>query len=217
MKIDEVRGLTPDQLAESLISLKKEQFNLRFQKATGQIEKTHRVDQVRKDIARIKTHLPTLDHTAAEPGADDRGDRGPTRRLGTEVLVVGVEGSRVAVVVVDDRQPEPGLQCPANVEAPPFGGAEVGGAQRGDDAVSTGRPGRVQTDRTHRRTPEPGHVEHGLEGGNHRLHCRARAFDDSRGHLHQPVDEELARGRQHGGVVGGAAVVDADDDPRRCG
>jgi large subunit ribosomal protein L29 len=57
MKIDEVRGLTPDQLAESLINLKKEQFNLRFQKATGQIEKTHRVDEVRKDIARIKTHL----------------------------------------------------------------------------------------------------------------------------------------------------------------
>ena len=57
MKIEEVRGLTPDQLADQLISLKKEQFNLRFQKATGQIEKTHRVDQVRKDIARIKTHL----------------------------------------------------------------------------------------------------------------------------------------------------------------
>jgi large subunit ribosomal protein L29 len=57
MKIDEVRGLTPDQLAESLINLKKEQFNLRFQKATGQIEKSHRVDEVRKDIARIKTHL----------------------------------------------------------------------------------------------------------------------------------------------------------------
>ena len=59
MKIDEVRGLTPDQLAESLLSLKKEQFNLRFQKATGQVEKTHRVDEVRKDIARIKTVLRT--------------------------------------------------------------------------------------------------------------------------------------------------------------
>jgi len=57
MKIDEVRGLTPDQLTEQLVNLKKEQFNLRFQKATGQIEKTHRVDQVRKDIARIKTHM----------------------------------------------------------------------------------------------------------------------------------------------------------------
>jgi large subunit ribosomal protein L29 len=59
MKIDEVRGMTPDQLTETLTNLKKEQFNLRFQKATGQIEKTHRVDQVRKDIARIKTHLRT--------------------------------------------------------------------------------------------------------------------------------------------------------------
>ena len=59
MKIDDVRGMTPDQLADTLVSLKKEQFNLRFQKATGQVEKTHRVDQVRKDIARIKTHLRT--------------------------------------------------------------------------------------------------------------------------------------------------------------
>ena len=59
MKIEDVRGLTPDQLAEQLVSLKKEQFNLRFQKATGQIEKTHRVDQVRKDIARIQTVLRT--------------------------------------------------------------------------------------------------------------------------------------------------------------
>ena len=59
MKIDEVRGMTPDQLTDQLVNLKKEQFNLRFQKATGQIEKTHRVDQVRKDIARIKTILRT--------------------------------------------------------------------------------------------------------------------------------------------------------------
>ena len=57
MKIDDVRGMTPDQLSEQLINLKKEQFNLRFQRATGQLEKTHRVDQVRKDIARVKTVL----------------------------------------------------------------------------------------------------------------------------------------------------------------
>jgi large subunit ribosomal protein L29 len=57
MKTEEIRGMTPDQLADQLVNLKKEQFNLRFQKATGQIEKTHRVDQVRKDIARIKTVL----------------------------------------------------------------------------------------------------------------------------------------------------------------
>ena len=57
MKIEEVRGLTHDQLADTLENLKKEQFNLRFQAATGQVEKTHRVDQIRKDIARIKTVL----------------------------------------------------------------------------------------------------------------------------------------------------------------
>jgi large subunit ribosomal protein L29 len=57
MKIEDVRGLTLDQLADELVKLKKEQFNLRFQAATGQIEKTHRVGQIRKDIARIKTVL----------------------------------------------------------------------------------------------------------------------------------------------------------------
>ena len=57
MKIDEIRRLTPDQLSDQLLQLKKEQFNLRFQAATGQSEKTHRVGEVRKDIARIKTVL----------------------------------------------------------------------------------------------------------------------------------------------------------------
>lgn len=57
MKIDQIRGMTPDQLAETLLNLKKEQFNLRFQAATGQVEKTHRVNEIRKDIARIKTVL----------------------------------------------------------------------------------------------------------------------------------------------------------------
>lgn len=56
-KIADLRGKTPDQLQEALLNLKKEQFNLRFQKATGQLEKTHRVNEVRKDIARIQTLL----------------------------------------------------------------------------------------------------------------------------------------------------------------
>jgi large subunit ribosomal protein L29 len=55
MKAVDVRGMTPDQLNDELESLKKEQFNLRFQKATGQLEKTSRVKEVRRDIARIKT------------------------------------------------------------------------------------------------------------------------------------------------------------------
>ena len=57
MTIDEIRGMTADQLNDQLLSLKKEQFNLRFQAATGQLEKTHRANEVRKDIARIKTVL----------------------------------------------------------------------------------------------------------------------------------------------------------------
>jgi large subunit ribosomal protein L29 len=57
VKIDEVRRLTPDQLSDQLLNLKKEQFNLRFQAATGQLEKTHRVEVIRRDIARIKTVL----------------------------------------------------------------------------------------------------------------------------------------------------------------
>jgi large subunit ribosomal protein L29 len=64
MKIDEVRRLTSDQLAEQLLSLKKEQFNLRFQAATSQLEKTHRVQEVRRDIARIKTVLRAKAPTA---------------------------------------------------------------------------------------------------------------------------------------------------------
>jgi large subunit ribosomal protein L29 len=55
MKADDVRAMTPDQLTDNLLNLKKEQFNLRFQQATGQMEKTHRANEVRKDIARIKT------------------------------------------------------------------------------------------------------------------------------------------------------------------
>ena len=55
MKAEEIRTQSLDELSDRLASLKKEQFNLRFQKATGQLEKTARVREVRRDIARIKT------------------------------------------------------------------------------------------------------------------------------------------------------------------
>jgi large subunit ribosomal protein L29 len=55
MKAHQVRGMTPDQLDDELIKLKKEQFNLRFQAASGQLENTARVRQIRRDVARIKT------------------------------------------------------------------------------------------------------------------------------------------------------------------
>ncbi|WP_240008288.1 50S ribosomal protein L29 [Pseudaquidulcibacter saccharophilus] len=57
MKAKDTRLLSQDQLNDELLKLKKEQFNLRFQRATGQLEKTHRINQVRKDIALIKTIL----------------------------------------------------------------------------------------------------------------------------------------------------------------
>jgi large subunit ribosomal protein L29 len=55
LKPDDLRAMTLDQLDDELIKLKKEQFNLRFQRATGQLANTARVREVRRDIARIKT------------------------------------------------------------------------------------------------------------------------------------------------------------------
>ena len=55
MKASDVRRMTQDELTDELAKLKKEQFNLLFQRATGQLENTARVRQVRRDIARIKT------------------------------------------------------------------------------------------------------------------------------------------------------------------
>jgi large subunit ribosomal protein L29 len=55
MRAHQVRSMTPDQLGDELIKLKKEQFNLRFRAASGQLENTARVRQIRRDIARIKT------------------------------------------------------------------------------------------------------------------------------------------------------------------
>jgi large subunit ribosomal protein L29 len=57
MKVAQIRDLTPDQLKDELVKLKKEQFNLRFQRATGQLENTSRVRDLRRDIARIQTVL----------------------------------------------------------------------------------------------------------------------------------------------------------------
>ncbi|MBO6919763.1 MAG: 50S ribosomal protein L29 [Rhizobiaceae bacterium] len=55
MKANDIHAMSADQLSDELEKLKKEQFNLRFQAATGQLEKTSRVKEVRRDIARIKT------------------------------------------------------------------------------------------------------------------------------------------------------------------
>ena len=67
MKAEEYSTKTPDQLKGDLAQLQKEQFNLRFQRATGQLENTSRVRQVRRDIARIKT--VAAQKRPAQPGS----------------------------------------------------------------------------------------------------------------------------------------------------
>ncbi len=67
MKAADVRSMTLDQLDDEVLKLKKEQFNLRFQRATGQLENTSRVRVIRRDIARMKTIA--AQKRAAEGGA----------------------------------------------------------------------------------------------------------------------------------------------------
>jgi large subunit ribosomal protein L29 len=55
MKTGDLRAMSVDQLDDEVLKLKKERFNLRFQRATGQLENTSRVREVRRDIARIRT------------------------------------------------------------------------------------------------------------------------------------------------------------------
>ena len=55
MKMTDVRALSNDQVKDEILKLRKEQLNLRFQRASGQLEKTSRIRQIRRDIARLKT------------------------------------------------------------------------------------------------------------------------------------------------------------------
>ena len=67
MKAADVRAMTIDQIDDEVIKLKKEQFNLRFQRATGQLENTSRVRVIRRDIARLKTIAAQKRVGAPEP------------------------------------------------------------------------------------------------------------------------------------------------------
>jgi large subunit ribosomal protein L29 len=66
MKAPDIRAMTIDQIDDEVLKLKKEQFNLRFQRATGQLENTARVREVRRDIARLKTIARTKRPSAAK-------------------------------------------------------------------------------------------------------------------------------------------------------
>jgi large subunit ribosomal protein L29 len=68
MKASDARAMTVDQLDDEVLKLKKEQFNLRFQRATGQLENTARVRQVRRDVARMKTIARQKRAGVTQPG-----------------------------------------------------------------------------------------------------------------------------------------------------
>ena len=104
MDIEEIRRFTLDQLEDELIKLKREQFNLRFQKATAQLNNTARVREVRRTIARIKTV--------------ERQKRGPKRRVKDNEdaearfagVVVSDKNDKTVVVKVERRLTHPVLK-----------------------------------------------------------------------------------------------------------
>lgn len=66
-KIADIRAKSADELSGMLIDLRKEQFNLRFQRATGQLEAVSRIKAVRRDIARVKTIMAERERAASTP------------------------------------------------------------------------------------------------------------------------------------------------------
>ena len=101
MKPDDLRRMTVDQLDDEVLKLKKEQFNLRFQRATGQLENTSRVREVRRDIARIKT-VAAQKRAAQQVG---RGYEMPKRTL--QGVVVSDKQDKTVVVRVERRFTHP--------------------------------------------------------------------------------------------------------------
>jgi large subunit ribosomal protein L29 len=83
MKAADVRAMTIDQLDDEVLKLKKEQFNLRFQRATGQLENTSRVRIIRRDIARMKTIAAQKRIGAPEPAPKADAAPAPAKKAKT--------------------------------------------------------------------------------------------------------------------------------------
>jgi large subunit ribosomal protein L29 len=83
MKVADVRAMTIDQLDDEVLKLKKEQFNLRFQRATGQLENTARVRIIRRDIARMKTSAAQKRAGAPEPAPKAEAAPAPAKKTRT--------------------------------------------------------------------------------------------------------------------------------------
>ena len=82
MKSADVRAMTVDQIDDEVLKLKKEQFNLRFQRATGQLENTSRVRDVRRDIARLKTIMRQKRGAAPASAKPQRATRAKSKSKG---------------------------------------------------------------------------------------------------------------------------------------
>jgi len=80
MKAADARAMTLDQLDDEVVKLKKEQFNLRFQRATGQLENTTRVRTIRRDIARMKTIAAQKRIGAPEPAPKAEAAPAPAKK-----------------------------------------------------------------------------------------------------------------------------------------
>jgi large subunit ribosomal protein L29 len=80
MKAADARAMTLDQLDDEVLKLKKEQFNLRFQRATGQLENTSRVRAIRRDIARMKTIATQKRIGAPEPAPKAEATPAPAKK-----------------------------------------------------------------------------------------------------------------------------------------
>jgi large subunit ribosomal protein L29 len=83
MKAADVRAMTLDQLDDEVLKLKKEQFNLRFQRATGQLENTSRVRVIRRDIARMKTIAAQKRAGMPEPAPQAESAPAPEKKTKT--------------------------------------------------------------------------------------------------------------------------------------
>ena len=104
MKAADLRDKTPDQLRDQLASLKKEAFNLRFQKATGQMENTSRMQVVRRDAARVKT---ILNQKAAAAAASTRRRRPEMPKRILSGTVTSDKNDQTITVLVERRFTHP--------------------------------------------------------------------------------------------------------------
>jgi hypothetical protein len=172
------------------------------------------------DVAQLPGHargalhdVAALDDPAAQAGAHDHGDRRVARGVRAEEDVVGVEGGRVPIIVIDDRDTQPGLDGAAEVEPVPAAVGEVRGSARGDDTLRAGGAGAVQADGADPLAAHARVLEDQVELLGDGLDGHLGAFLHAAGQLDEPVHQEALRGIQDRRVVGAAPVVEADDDP----